>query len=88
MEHVIWGSYGKSEVNGTEIFHGSGYKFKFRCTYSLDDVTIQSDKNYTIDSVFAIPVGFGLHNLPIYLLANFGGCGKSPGGRQAKGSQP
>ena len=71
MEHVIWGTYRKIDVAGVDVFQDNGYKFKFRCTYSLDDMTVQSDKNFTIDSIYAIPVGFGLHNLQIYPLANF-----------------
>ena len=64
MNHEIWGTYGKSEVSGVDVFHGSGYKFKFRCTYSLNDMIVQST-NYTVESLSALPVGFGLHNLQI-----------------------
>ena len=61
MEYEIWGTYGKSEIEGVEIFHGNGYKFKFRCTYQLSDVTVQS--NYTVDSQSALPVGIVLQKM-------------------------
>ena len=71
MEHVIWGMYGKSNFDGLDVFRGKVYKFKFVCTYSLENITVKSDKDYTVDSMYNIPVGFGLHNLKIYAPANF-----------------
>ena len=61
MEHEIFGTNGKTEIQGVDVMKGNGYKFKFRCVYNLRDISVQSA--YAVDNLSSLPVGLVLHYL-------------------------
>ena len=61
MEHDVFGTNGRTEIQGKSVISGKGYKFKFRCVYNLRDINVQSA--YTVHPLSSLPVGLVLHYL-------------------------